>query len=122
MELIIKHQEKLYNLNLEQNIIIFGENNSFKNSFINNIVGCFKGKNKSFLINGSKANFEEYDIHFIDEENDFEDEFKFTKNNTLKQLIYEEIMEKINGDKIIQYTNELFDVIDNKVNKLIDKK
>lgn len=122
MELIIKYYQNLYNLNLEQNIILFGENNSFKNSFINNIVDCFKGKNKGFLINGNKPDLENYEIHFIDEENDFEDEFKFTKNNTLKQLIYEEVMEKVNGEKIIKYTNEIFDVIDNKVNKLLDKK
>lgn len=122
MELIIKHQENLYNLNLEQNIILFGENNSFKNSFINNIVDCSKGKNKGFLIDGNKPNLEDYILHFIDEENDFEDEFKFTKKNTFKQLIYEEVMAKIDGEKIIKYTNEIFDVIDNKVNKLIDKK
>jgi len=49
---------------------------------------------------------EDYILHFIDEENDFEDEFKFTKNNTFKQLIYEEVMAKIDGEKIIKYTNE----------------
>ena len=101
---------------------IYYQNNSFKNSFINNIVDCFKGKNKGFLIDGNKPNLEDYILHFIDEENDFEDEFKFTKNNTFKQLIYEEVMAKIDGEKIIKYTNEIFDVIDNKVNKLIDKK
>ena len=52
----------------------------------------------------------------------FTNEFKFTKSNTLKQLIYNDVINKINEDKIIKYTNEIFDIIDEKVNNLLDRK
>ena len=76
------------------------------------------GKNKNILINGNTYNSKNFNIISINEENDFTNEFKFTKNNTLKQIIYNDAINKINEEKIVKYTNEIFDVIDEKVNNV----
>ena len=76
----------------------------------------------NILINGKVFNTNDFNIININEETDFSNEFKFTKNNTLRQLIYNDISKKINENKIIEYTNEIFDIIDEKINNLLDKK
>lgn len=122
MEIVIKFNEIETRINLEQNIILFGKNTSYKNNLLTTLHNGLIGKNKSILINGKIPDIKDYNVMLIDEESDFENEFKFTKNNIFKQLIYDDIIDKINEEKIIDYTNEIFDVIDNKVNKLLDKK
>ena len=122
MEIVIDIDNIPNILNLDKNIIFFGKNSSYKNKVINNINDCLLGKNKNILIDGNTYNSKDFNIISINEENDFTNEFKFTKSNTLKQLIYNDVINKINEDKIIKYTNEIFDVIDDKVNNLLDRK
>ena len=122
MEIVIDIDNIPNILNLDKNIIFFGKNSNYKNKVINNIDDCLLGKSKNILINGNTYNSKDFNIISINEENDFTNEFKFTKSNTLKQLIYNEVINKINEDKIIKYTNEIFDVIDEKVNNLLDRK
>ena len=112
---------ELINLNLNKNIILFGQNSIYKNNLINNIKDGLTGKSKNILINGKKPDLKDYNIVYIDEDTDFEDEFKFTKNNIFKQMIYNDIIDNINSEKLIDYTNEIFDVIDKRVNNLLDK-
>ena len=122
MEIVIDIDNIPNILNLDKNIIFFGKNSNYKNKVINNINDCLIGKSKNILINGNTYNSKDFNIISINEENDFTNEFKFTKSNTLKQLIYNDVINKINEDKIIKYTNEIFDVIDEKVNNLLDRK
>lgn len=122
MEIVIKLNEIATKINLEQNIILFGKNTSYKNNYITTLYEGLTGKNKNILINGGLPNSKDYNVILINEESDFENEFKFSKNNLLKQLIYDDIINNINEEKIIKYTNEIFDIIDNKVNKLLDNK
>lgn len=122
MEITLKNNNNDYLITLERNTILFGQNSAFKTNFINNLLDGFNNKKKNILINGNKFEPKDYNVICIDEEKDFTNEFKFTKTNTLKQLIYKDIINKINGDKLISYTNEIFDVIDEKVNHLLDKK
>ena len=122
MEIVIDIDNIPNILNLDKNIIFFGKNSNYKNKVINNIDDCLLGKSKNILINGNTYNSKDFNIISINEENDFTNEFKFTKSNTLKQLIYNDVINKINEDKIIKYTNEIFDVIDEKVNNLLDRK
>lgn len=111
-----------YVINAKENIIFFGQDSIYKNNFINNLKDSLLNKKNNILIDGNIYNPKDYNIIYIDEESDFNNEFKFTKTNTLKKLIYDEIINKINGDKLIKYTNEVFDVIDKKVNSMLDKK
>ena len=122
MEITLNSNNNNYLINLENSTILFGQNSIFKTNFINDLIDGLNNKKKNILINGNKFESKDYNIICIDEENDFTNEFKFTKTNTLKQLIYKDIINKINGDKLINYTNEIFDVIDEKVNNLLDRK
>lgn len=122
MEIVINFNDITSTIKLDKNVIFFGKNTSSKISFLTTLFNGLNGKNKSTLIDGKIPNIKDYNVILIDEESDFEKEFKFTKNNILKQLIYDDIINKVNEEKIIGYTNEIFDVIDNKVNKLLDKK
>lgn len=122
MEITLNSNNNNYLINLENNTILFGQNSIFKTNFTNDLIDGLNNKKKNILINGNKFESKDYNIICIDEENDFTNEFKFTKTNTLKQLIYKDIINKINSDKLISYTNEIFDVIDEKVNNLLDRK
>lgn len=121
MELTLNNNDEILTIKFEQNVIFFGQNNIYKNNFINNLINAFNGKNKNCLINGNVIDLKDYNVININEESDFAKEFKFTKNNILKQLIYNDVVGKINEDKLIEYTNEIFDIIDNKVNKMLDR-
>ena len=109
-------------IDLDKNIMLFGKNTSYKNKFVNTLINCLSGKNKSILIDGKKYESSDYNVVIINEENDFANQFKFSKTNTFKELIYHDIITKINEEKMISYTNEIFDVIDEKVNRLLDRK
>lgn len=123
MEIVIKTNENTNNLiKFSYNTIFFGKNSQYKNNFIYNLANGLKGKNKNVLVNGILPKTNDYNVIIIDDDNDFENEFKFTKTNTLKKLIYDDVIEKVNEEKIINYTNEIFDIIDNKVNNLLDRK
>ena len=122
MELNISIDDNLYTLDLKNNIMLFGINSNFKNNFINTLSNSLVKGGKNILIDGNVYIPTNYNIINITEENDFSNEFKFTKNNALKQLIYNDITTKLNDKKIIDYTNEIFDVIDSKVNSMLDKK
>lgn len=122
MEVVVNIDNKENMIKLDKNIIFFGKNSNYKNKVINNLTNGLLGKIKNILIDGKNYNAKDFYIINIDEENDFSNEFKFTKSNTLKQLIYNDVISKINEEKIIKYTNEIFDVIDDKVNNLLDRK
>lgn len=122
MEIVIDIDDKQHIIKTNKNVIFFGKNSGYKNKIINTLNDCLLGKNKNILIDGNTFNSKNFNIISISEENDFTNEFKFTKSNTLKQLIYNDVINKINEEKIIKYTNEIFDVIDDKVNNLLNRK
>lgn len=122
MEIVINIDNIQNTIKLDKNIIFFGKNNNYKNKVLSTLTNALLGKNKDILVNGNDYNYKDFNIITIDEENDFFNEFKFTKNNTLKLIIYNDIINKVNEEKIIKYTNEIFDIIDNKVNNLLDRK
>lgn len=117
-----KSKNSEYLINIQENCIFFGQDSMFKNNFFNDLKDSLLGKGNNILIDGNKYNLDEYNIIYIDEESDFNNEFKFNKTNTLKNMIYDEAIKKINGEKLIDYTNKIFDVIDEKVNNLLDRK
>ena len=117
-----KSKDTEYLIDVQENCIFFGQDSIFKNNFFNDLKDSLLGKRNNILIDGNRYNPDEYNIIYIDEESDFNNEFKFNKTNTLKNMIYDEAIKKINGEKLIDYTNKIFDVIDEKVNNLLDRK
>ncbi|MBD9098621.1 hypothetical protein EGP98_03335 [bacterium] len=122
MEIVTVFNEKEIKINLNNNAIFFGKNTTVKNKFISELIEKLLKNSKELEINGRQFNNSDYNIINIDENTDFSSEFKFTKNNTLKKLIYSDIEKKIDERKIIDCTNEIFDVIDDKVNSLLNRK
>lgn len=122
VEISFKSSIHNYTLCINENAIIFGKNDLFKKKMLNEFEHALTKCNDFVRIDGQKFEKNEYEVIVISEDNDFESEFKFTKNNSLKQLIYADIVAKLNEEKIINYTNEIFDAIDEKINGLIDKK
>lgn len=124
MELFLKtsYNNEEIKMNFDNNILLLGKNSLYKTEIINDLFNGFNGKFKGITLNGNKINPKDFNIININEDTDFLSEFKFTKNNSLKQMIYHDVIEKINEKKIIDYTNNIFDAIDNKVNKMLDRK
>ena len=94
MTINFKNNNTDYLINVKENVIFFGQNSIFKNNFFNNLKDSFINKKENILIDGNKYNPDDYNIIYIDEESDFNNEFKFTKTNTLKSLIYDEVIKK----------------------------
>ena len=103
MEIVVNIDNKENIIKLDKNVVFFGKNSNYKNKVINSITNGLLGKTKNILIDGKNYNAKDFYIINIDEENDFSNEFKFTKSNTLKQLIYNDVISKINEEKIIKY-------------------
>lgn len=122
MEIVLKIDDKQILIKLQSNVIFFGKNTNYKNKLFSNLVDGLTGKKKNIMINDATYNYKDYNIITINEDNDFANEFKFTKSNALKQIIYNDVINKINEEKLINYTNEIFDTIDEKVNSLLDRK
>lgn len=122
LEIVINIDNKNNIIELDKNLIFFGRNSNYKNKVFNTLTDGLLGKNKNILVDGKSFNAKDYNIININEENDFTNEFKFTKNNALKQIIYNDVINKINEEKILKYTNKIFDIIDDKVNCLLDRK
>ena len=101
MEIVVNIDNKENMIKLDKNVIFFGKNSNYKNKVINNLTNGLLGKTKNILIDGKNYNVKDFYIINIDEEND---------------------LSKINEEKLIKYTNEIFDVIDDKVNNLLDRK
>ena len=62
MELIIKLDDKNYNLNFDKNIILFGKNNLYKNKFINELMSSLTKNKNNILINGKVFNTNDFNI------------------------------------------------------------
>ena len=122
MEIVTIFDNKEVKFSLNNNVMFFGKNTTNKNKFISELTNKLLKNSKGLAINGKQFDSNDYNIINIDENTDFSSEFKFTKNNTLKQLIYNDIEKKIDEKKIIDCTNEIFDVIDDKVNSLLNRK
>lgn len=122
MEIVISVNGKQNIIKFDKNIIFFGKNSNYKNKVITSLIYGLTGKSKNILIDGKNYNYKDFNIINIGEESDFSNEFKFAKNNVLKQIIYNDIINKINEEQIIKYTNKIFNAIDDKVNDLLNKK
>lgn len=122
LEIVFKSNNNIEKINLKHNIILLGENNTYKKTLINNLINELTSKSSKIKIDGANYNSNDFNIIVINEENDFEKEFKFTKTNELRKLIYGDIIDNINSEKLVELTNEIYDKIDNKINNVIDRK
>ncbi|MBS7020630.1 MAG: hypothetical protein KH135_01985 [Firmicutes bacterium] len=105
-------------------IYLLGNNGAGKTDIIKTIQ-----KNINFgenvLINNLEVHKGEYEVILVNEQTQFTEEFKFTKNNFFRNLIYEDFETSKKSEDILKQLNLLLDQIDNetlyKVNRDLNK-
>lgn len=101
-------------------LLINGANKCGKTYILKELEKGFNGELDNFYINGNKVYKSDYKVIYIGDYNNFATDFKLTKANQFKKIIYEEIIDKIDTDNLFEKVNNIFSLINNKVNKLLD--
>lgn len=99
-----------------------GPNKSGKTHVLDLLYDGFKNAPKNFMVNGRQIKKGEYQIIYLDDVTDFLEEFKLSKNNVFRNLIYEYVKKELESPKTLKDINEIFDRIDYKVGKILDNK
>lgn len=109
------------NNNIEFDNILFiqGSNKTGKTKILKDLEKGFNGELKDFFINNNRIYKGDYKTYYIGDYNNFATDFKMTKSNTFKKLLFDEIINNINIDNILNKCNQLFDIIDDKVNDIL---
>lgn len=121
MEILYSIDGQESNLIFNKICLLMGQNASGKTKIISTIRDYINNCSKSIRINGNIVNKDDYNVLYFDEETDFSKEFKFTKSNIFRTIIYDDITNKINQDKILKEVNQRFNEIDNKINNFVEK-
>ena len=116
----IRYKE-LYSFEFDNVLFINGANKSGKTKLLKLLEKGVIGELEDFYINNNKVYKNDYQVLFIGDYNNFATDFKLSKTNIFKKLIYDEIMEKININDILHNTNEIFNIINDKINNTISK-
>lgn len=111
----------MYSFEFDNVLFINGSNKSGKTKLLKLLEKGAIGELENFYINNNKVYKNDYQVLFIGDYNNFATDFKLTKANTFKKLIYDDIIEKMNIENILNKTNEIFNIIDDKINEAISK-
>ena len=111
----------MYSFEFDNVLFINGSNKSGKTKLLKLLEKGAIGELENFYINNNKVYKNDYQVLFIGDYNNFATDFKLTKANTFKKLIYDDIIEKMNTENILNKTNEIFNIIDDKINETISK-
>ena len=111
----------MYSFEFDNVLFINGSNKSGKTKLLKLLEKGAIGELENFYINNNKVYKNDYQVLFIGYYNNFATDFKLTKANTFKKLIYDDIIEKMNTENILNKTNEIFNIIDDKINETISK-
>ena len=120
MQINFIYKKNDFSLSFNNNLIIFGSNKSGKTSLLKALKEGLAGNYKNFSLNSLECEKNRYNVIYFDEETDFNNEFKFTKNNIFKTSLYDAIYKNIDKEKILSEINNSLDNIDNAVNKYLD--
>ena len=111
----------MYSFEFDNVLFINGSNKSGKTKLLKLLEKGAIGELDNFYINNNKVYKNDYQVLFIGDYNNFATDFKLTKANTFKKLIYDDIIVKINTENILNKTNEIFNIIDDRINETISK-
>lgn len=116
----IRYKET-YSFDFDNVLFINGANKSGKTKLLKLLEKGIIGELDNFYINNNRVYKNDYQVLYIGDYNNFATDFKLTKANTFKKLIYDNIIENINTDNLLAKTNDIFNIIDNKVNETISQ-
>ena len=116
----IRYKET-YSFDFDNVLFINGANKSGKTKLLKLLEKGIIGELDNFYINNNRVYKNDYQVLYIGDYNNFATDFKLTKANSFKKLIYDNIIEKINTDNLLAKTNDIFNIIDNKVNETISQ-
>lgn len=116
----IRYKE-MYSFEFDNVLFINGANKSGKTKLLKLLENGVNGELNEFYINNNKVYKNDYQVLFIGDYNNFATDFKLNKSNIFKKMIYDEIIEKVNVNSILNKTNEIFDIINSKINYTLSK-
>lgn len=122
MNIVFKNNKLNQFINSSGINYFLGGNQSGKTCILELLKERFEAQNKDFLVEGVQISKNEYNVIYFDDSTDFSNEFKFTKNNNFRKLIYDNILKELDEDNILEKVNNIFDKIDNEVNNYLDIK
>lgn len=108
-------------LEFENILFLNGANKTGKTFILKTLENGFNGELENFYVNNNRVYKGDYKTFYIGDYNNFATEFKLTKTNIFKKLIYDSILEKINTEELLEKVNKIFDTIDSKINANINK-
>lgn len=120
MNIALKNDDKELFIQNNGIVYLFGQNQSGKTFMLNLLKEGFLGKNKDFLVDGMNVEKNRFNVLYYDDTTDFNTEFKFTKTNVFRDLIYSSVMNNVNQTKLLKEVNDLFDKVDVRVNQFLD--
>lgn len=120
MDIVYKLDDKNQFMQNKGITYLLGANQSGKSYILSLLKDGFLGKYKDFSVGNLAVAKNEYNVIFLDDVTDFNGEFKFTKNNVFRDLIYSSVLNNINETKLLKDVNDLFDKIDTKVNQYLE--
>lgn len=108
------------NLIFNNLLVINGANKSGKSKILKTIEKGLNGELEEFYVNNNRVFKGDYNTIYIGDYNNFSTDFKLTKSNVFKRLIYDDVLNAMNSEDMLTRVNAIFNSIDQKVNRLLE--
>ena len=109
------------NLDFNNLLVINGSNKTGKSKLLKLLERGFTGEVENFFVNNNRVYKGDFNIIFVGDYNNFSTDFKLTKSNIFKKMIYDDILNTINSEDMLTRVNNIFNIIDQKVNSSLEK-
>ena len=108
------------NLAFNNLLVINGANKSGKSKILKTIERGLNGELEEFYVNNNRVFKGDYNTIYIGDYNNFSTDFKLTKSNAFRKLIYDDVLNTMNSEDMLGRVNTIFNSIDQKINELLE--
>lgn len=109
------------NLDFNNLLVINGANKTGKSKLLKLLERGFAGEVEGFFVNNNRVYKGDFNTIFVGDYNNFSTDFKLTKSNIFKKMIYDDILNTINSQDMLARVNNIFNIIDQRVNSSLEK-
>lgn len=109
-----------YGVEFNNILIINGSNKSGKTYLLKEIEKGLNGELEEFYVNNNRVFKGDFNTIYVGDYNNFATDFKLTKSNIFKKLIYDDILKTINSEDMLTRVNSIFNSIDQKINSSLE--